>query len=48
MAEERVLLHDAGILDDKEVLIFDNANRRNNLHGMLPYRHCDRFVRGHG
>ena len=29
--------HDAGVLDDEELLIFDNANRRNNLHGMLPY-----------
>ena len=44
MAEERVLLHDAGVLDDEELLIFDNANRRNNLHGMLPYRNYDRFV----
>ena len=44
MAEELVPLHDAGVLDDEELLIFDNANRRNNLHGMLPYRKYDRFV----
>ena len=44
MAEDLVLLHDAGVLDDEELLIFDNANRRNNLHGMLTYRNYDRFV----
>ena len=38
------MLHAAGLLDDEELLIFDNANRRNNLHGMLPYRNYDRFV----
>ena len=36
--------HAAGLLDAEEVLIFDIANRRNNVHGMLPYRNYDRFV----
>eukprot|EP00795_Rhopilema_esculentum_P015898 gene15898-7230_t len=38
MAEELIMLHAAGLLDDEELLIFDNANRRNNLHGMVPYQ----------
>ena len=28
----------------KRFLIFDIANRRNNVHGMVPYRNYDRFV----
>ena len=44
MAEELVLMHDAGLLNDKELLLFDNANRKRNPHGKLPYRNYDRFV----
>ena len=44
MAEELVLMYDAGLLNDEELLLFDNANRKWNPHGMLPYRNYDRFV----
>jgi len=44
MAEELVLMHDAGLLNDEELLLFDYANRKRNPHGMLPYRTYDRFV----
>ena len=37
-------MHDAGLLSDEELLLFDNANRKRNPHGMLPYRNHDRFV----
>ena len=35
MAEDLVMLHGAGLVADDELLISDNANRRNNLHGFV-------------
>jgi len=37
-------MHDVGLLNDEELLLFDNANRKRNPHGMLPYRNYNRFV----
>ena len=44
IAEELVLMHDAGLLNEEELLLFDNGNRKRNPHGMLPYRNYDHFV----
>ena len=44
MADKLIMLHPAGLLDAEEVLIFYIANRRNNVHSMLPYQNYDRFV----
>ena len=44
MGDKLKTLHAAGILGAEEVIIFYNANSRNNVHGMLPYRNYNRFV----
>ena len=44
MVEELVLMHDAGLLNDEELLLFDNANRKRNPHVTLSYRKYDHFV----
>ena len=31
-------------MNDEELLLFDNANRKRNPHGTLTYRNYDRFV----
>jgi len=36
MAEELVLMHDTGLLNDEELLLFDNANRKRNLMVRFP------------
>ena len=41
-----MLIHDGGVFNDEELLLFDNANRKRNPRGMLPYRNYDRFVLG--
>ena len=43
MAEELVLMIDAGLVNNEELLLFDSAKRKRNPHGMLPYRTYDRF-----
>ena len=44
MAEQLLLMHGARLLNDEELLLFADANRKRNPHGMLCYRNYDRFV----